>query len=74
VRLPQAMATHLNEYFHPISQVDAEEITFAAGVTELNETCALTRCDEGDAVMLAGPSYVSFNRDLTMRTGYVLAF
>ncbi|KAJ3561047.1 hypothetical protein NPX13_g9095 [Xylaria arbuscula] len=73
-RLRQAMASHLNEYFAPVKQVDAEEITFAAGVTILNETCALVTCnpDADEAIMVGGPIYGSFSRDLCMRTGVTM--
>lgn len=65
------MASHVNEHFAPVKQVDAEEITFAAGVTILNETCALVTCnpDADEAILVGGPIYGSFSRDLCMRTG-----
>lgn len=65
------MANHMNTFFKPAMAIDAEEITFAAGVTELNEVCALLTCDEGEAVMLGRPIYGSFYGDLTTRTGWV---
>ena len=65
------MARHLNEYFHPASKIDAEQLTFAAGVTDLNEVCALVTCEKGDAIMLGRPVYGAFFRDLTTRTGSV---
>ncbi|KAI0531850.1 pyridoxal phosphate-dependent transferase [Xylaria digitata] len=48
------MAHHLNTHFAPAQAIDAEEITFAAGVTNLNEACALVTCnpDAGEAIML----------------------
>ncbi|KAF2159607.1 hypothetical protein M409DRAFT_37907 [Zasmidium cellare ATCC 36951] len=73
-RLRSAMARHLNEYFHPASEIDAEQITFAAGVTDLNEVSALLTCDEGDAIMLGRPVYGAFFRDLTTRTGVKLEY
>lgn len=63
------MAKHLNIHFKPFQEIDAEEITFAAGVTFLNEACALLICDEGEAIMLGRPVYGAFYRDLTTRTG-----
>lgn len=69
LRLRNAMAKHLNTFFKPASDISAEEITFAAGVTALNEACALLTCDEGEAIMLARPNYGTFLRDLTTRTG-----
>ncbi len=45
VRLRTAMAKHLNTHFRPAQAIDAEQVTFAAGVTDLNEVCALITCD-----------------------------
>ncbi|KAI8960368.1 PLP-dependent transferase [Daldinia sp. FL1419] len=76
VRLRNAMAKHLNAHFEPAREIDPEEITFAAGVTALNEACALLTCDPGkqEGILLAGPVYGAFSRDLTMRTGAVLEY
>ncbi|KAI0454571.1 PLP-dependent transferase [Xylaria acuta] len=60
LRLREAMANHMNKHFEPASPIDAEEITFAAGVTDLNEACA--------------PVYGAFSRDLSMRTGVDLEY
>ncbi|KAI1640709.1 pyridoxal phosphate-dependent transferase [Biscogniauxia mediterranea] len=76
VRLRTAMANHLNMHFEPAQEIDPEEITFAAGVTDLNEVCALLTCDPGqnEAIMLGGPIYGSFSKDLTQRTGVELEY
>jgi 1-aminocyclopropane-1-carboxylate synthase len=63
------MASHINEYFRPTQQLDAENITFAAGVTALNEACALALCDPGDAILLGQYNYGAFPTDLVARTG-----
>ncbi len=65
------MAKHLNDHFAPAHTIDAEQITFAAGVTALNEACALVTCnpDAGDVIMIGRPVYGPFSRDLCMRTG-----
>lgn len=70
-RLRLAMATHLNEYFHPITKITADHITFAAGVTALNHFCALNLVEDGEAMLLGMPCYGAFNHDMTMGTGYV---
>lgn len=64
------MASHLNAYFQPVQAIDPEEITFAAGVTDLNEVCALITCnpDQHDSIMLGAPIYGPFSKDLAMRT------
>jgi 1-aminocyclopropane-1-carboxylate synthase len=69
LRLRTAMAAHLNTRFHPSIAIDAEEITFAAGVTALNEACALVTCDPDEAILLGRPTYGAFWQDMTTRTG-----
>lgn len=68
LRLRSAMANHLNTHFNPFTPVDAEEITFSVGVTSLNELCALLLCNPDDSILLIGPVYGSFTRDLTTKT------
>lgn len=53
LRMRSAMAKHLNNHFKPAMAIDAEEITFAAGVTSLNEVCALVLCNPDDAINYA---------------------
>ncbi|KAI2616791.1 acc synthase [Hypoxylon sp. NC1633] len=76
VRLRRAMARHLNAHFNPVRKIDPEEIAFAAGVTELNEVCALITCDpdENDSIILGKPIYGAFSKDLTVRTGVSLEY
>jgi DNA-binding transcriptional MocR family regulator len=63
------MANHLNEYFAPVSDFDAEQITFAAGVTSLSEISAMVLCNPGDAIMIGRPCHSGFEKDLCLRTG-----
>ncbi|KAI2471081.1 acc synthase [Annulohypoxylon bovei var. microspora] len=76
MRLRAAMAKHMNTHFKPVQEIDLEEVTFAAGVTDLNEVCALITCnpDEQDSIMLGKPVYGAFARDLTIRTGVTLEY
>ncbi|KAI1136382.1 acc synthase [Hypoxylon sp. FL0543] len=75
-RLRTAMAKHLNTHFKPVQEIDPEEITFAAGVTPLNEACALLTCDpeKQESILLGKPIYGAFAKDLTLRTGVNLEF
>ncbi|OTB00780.1 hypothetical protein M426DRAFT_15136 [Hypoxylon sp. CI-4A] len=75
VRLRTAMAKHLNTHFNPFHEIDPEQITFAAGVTALNEACTLVTCnpDNQEAILIGNPVYGVFARDLAARTGAVLA-
>ncbi|KAI0880483.1 acc synthase [Annulohypoxylon maeteangense] len=70
VRLRTAMAKHVNTHFKPVKEIGPEEITFAAGVTELNEVCAMITCNPGhsESILLGKPIYGAFSRDLTIRT------
>jgi len=63
------MSRHLITHFKPAQNISAEQITFAAGVTDLNEVIALVTCNPGDAIMLGRPNYGAFTRDMTTRTG-----
>ncbi|PKS13387.1 hypothetical protein jhhlp_000158 [Lomentospora prolificans] len=74
VALRTAMANHLNVYFQPAQPIGPEEITFAAGVTDINEACALVTCNPGESIMLGRPNYSSFSKDLVMRTGVKLEY
>jgi 1-aminocyclopropane-1-carboxylate synthase len=68
-RLRSAMAAHINETFNPTFEVTNEHITFAPGVTALNEMVAKNLADDGDAWLLGMPCYGAFNFDLRMTTG-----
>jgi 1-aminocyclopropane-1-carboxylate synthase len=67
------MSKRLNARSKPVQDINPEEITIAAGVTHLNEVCALLTCNlnQNDAIMLGSPVYGGFNIDLTARTGAV---
>ncbi|KAI6082189.1 acc synthase [Hypoxylon rubiginosum] len=75
-RLRSAMANHLNKHLKPVQDIDPEQITFGAGVTSLNEVCALITCnpDSQESIMLGRPVYGAFAFDLTMRTGVTLEY
>ncbi|KAI1771506.1 acc synthase [Hypoxylon cercidicola] len=75
-RLRGAMANHLNRYFKPSQGIDPEQITFGAGVTSLNEVCAMITCDPDshESILLGRPVYGAFAFDLTMRTGVELEY
>ncbi|KAL8673111.1 MAG: hypothetical protein Q9168_002466 [Polycauliona sp. 1 TL-2023] len=76
LRLRTAMANHLNAFFHPVQPIHPEDMTFAAGVTDLKEVCALTTCNpnQQDSIMLGSPIYGPFSKDLVMRTGVQLDY
>ncbi|KAJ5523236.1 acc synthase [Penicillium frequentans] len=74
LRLRSAMAKHLNTHFKAFTAIDAEEVTFAAGVTSLNELCAFILCNPNESILLVGPVYGAFYRDLTTRTSVHLEY
>ena len=65
------MAAHLNNYFSPFRPVTAENITFTAGVTGLNEMITLSLADEGEGILLGRPVYGAFYGDMTTRSKYL---
>jgi 1-aminocyclopropane-1-carboxylate synthase len=65
------MADTVNEHFNPWNEVTKDQVTFAAGVTALNESITLALCDPGDFILLGQPAYGSFGNDLIQRTGCV---
>jgi len=67
-RLREAMASHLNDYFSPFRPVTADEVTFTAGLTGLNEMLAFNLTDEVEAILLGRPIYGSFYDDLKTKT------
>lgn len=68
LELCNAMSDHINAYFAPVAQITAEHITWAAGVTALNEMLTMVLCDEKDSILIGSTIYGSFNKDMTSRT------
>ncbi|KAE8342755.1 hypothetical protein BDV24DRAFT_162286 [Aspergillus arachidicola] len=70
VRSRGAMATQLDTHFNP------EDITFAAGVSYLNEASALILFDpdQNDAIMLGRPVYGVFARNLAVEANINLEY
>lgn len=62
------MSNHINAYFAPTIPTIAEDITWAAGVTALNEMLTLVLCDEEDSILVGSTIYGMFNKDITTRT------
>ncbi|TVY89872.1 putative aminotransferase [Lachnellula willkommii] len=70
LRLRKAMAAHINKHFSPFNPITAENVTFTAGVTGLNEMITLSLVDEGEGILLGRPIYGAFRGDMTTRTKY----
>ena len=67
-RLREAMASHINSNFSPYTLVNADQVTFTAGVTGLNEVIAFNLTDEGEGLLLGRPIYGSFYGDLKTKS------
>jgi hypothetical protein len=70
-RLRHAMASFLNNRFAPASPVTMEHVSFATGVTALNEVIANCMTDgENDGILLGMPIYGSFAPDMQSTSEY----
>jgi 1-aminocyclopropane-1-carboxylate synthase len=74
LRLREAMASHLNDYFSPVTPVTSEHVTFTAGVTGLNEMIAFNLTDEGEGILLGRPIYGCFYDDMVTKSKFVFFF
>ncbi|KAH8725120.1 pyridoxal phosphate-dependent transferase [Phaeosphaeriaceae sp. PMI808] len=58
--LREALASFFNNYFHPIHSVRPEHIVLTAGASDAIENVIHTVCDDGDSVLVPGPSWHGF--------------
>jgi DNA-binding transcriptional MocR family regulator len=56
-QLREALAAFFNNHFHPIHPVKSEHIVLAAGASDAIENIIHTICDDGDSVLVPGPSW-----------------
>ncbi|KAL1405968.1 hypothetical protein Q8F55_007650 [Vanrija albida] len=66
-RINAALATFLNEYFDPAEEVKPDQLITGVGCSAVLDQLFYTLMDEGEAVLLAGPYYTGFDRDLIGR-------
>jgi aspartate/methionine/tyrosine aminotransferase len=64
--LRKALASFFNSYFRPIHCVKPEHIVLTAGTTDAIETLIHTICDDGDSVLVPGPSWRKSHAHLTL--------
>ncbi|UKZ58134.1 hypothetical protein TrVGV298_011999 [Trichoderma virens] len=62
-RFPKALATHLNEYFHPFKPLTGNDILATGTATALHEILAFSLGDPGDGILLSRPCYGRFELD-----------
>jgi aspartate/methionine/tyrosine aminotransferase len=56
-QLRDALASFFNAHFHPVHPVTAEHIVLTAGATDAIESVIHAVCDDGDSVLVPGPSW-----------------
>ncbi|RFU81793.1 pyridoxal phosphate-dependent transferase, major domain [Trichoderma arundinaceum] len=62
-RFPKALATHLNEYFHPFKPLTGDDILATGTATALHEILAFSLGDPGDGILICRPCYGRFELD-----------
>lgn len=62
-RFPKALATHLNEYFHPYKPLTGDDILATGTATALHEILAFSFGDPGDGILVSRPCYGRFELD-----------
>lgn len=70
-RLRDAMASHMNRYFHPQVPIDPDCLTFSNGVGTACEMLAFTICNAGDGILFSRPIYQGFKHDFGTRAKLV---
>ena len=66
-RLHTAFTNFINRRFNPHTEVKAEELCFANGVSSICEMLAHALFEPGDYLMLSSPIYQSFRPDFGTR-------
>jgi aspartate/methionine/tyrosine aminotransferase len=56
-QLREALALFFNTYFHPIHRVTPDNIVLTAGASDAIENVIHAVCDDGDSVLVPGPSW-----------------
>ena len=68
------MAAHINDYFNPISPVQADQILTAGGVTAINSLLAWSLADPGDGILVSRPVYGRFELDFGNTAGLNIVY
>ncbi|KAH3904619.1 hypothetical protein HBI56_214050 [Parastagonospora nodorum] len=67
-QLREALASFFNNHFHPIHPVKSAHIAITAGATDAIENVIHAVCDDGDSVLVPGPSWHGFMPMLKSRS------
>ncbi|KAF5855610.1 hypothetical protein ETB97_008883 [Aspergillus alliaceus] len=62
-RLPNAVASHLNNILKPLSSIDPETVIIASGVTAIGNMLGLTLAEPSDGILVSRPVYGRFELD-----------
>lgn len=73
-RLRTAMSNHMNKHFHPFSDVCADHLVFANGITSLCELFGYAVGSPGDGILISRPSYQAFPSDFGAKAGIKCVF
>lgn len=66
-RINRALSSFLNDYFHPAEPLTSDSLITGVGCSAVLDQLFYTLMDEGDSVLLIGPYYTGFDRDLIGR-------
>lgn len=64
-QLRDALGSFFNSYVHPIHPVKSAHIALTAGATDAIENVIHVVCDDGDSVLVPGPSWRKFSDKMT---------
>jgi 1-aminocyclopropane-1-carboxylate synthase len=68
-RLRAALAKHLNRHFHPVEEVQPQDLLVANGCMSLCEMLGFSLFSPGDGILLSRPCYAAFESDFGTRAG-----
>lgn len=73
-RLRTAMANHMNNYFHPFSRVQPDDLVFANGITSLFDSFAHAIASPNNGILISRPCYQAFPADFGAKAGLQCVF
>ncbi|KAK6529516.1 hypothetical protein TWF281_008687 [Arthrobotrys megalospora] len=63
-RLKNNLARFVNNYFHPIEDVNPSEIIVSSGVSGIMDQLVWTLCNEGDGILVGKPALQCYEQEL----------
>lgn len=68
-RIRAALARHITRYFHPVEEVNPDNLLVANGCMALCEMLGFSMFSPGDGILLSRPCYQAFESDFGTRAG-----